>query len=98
MNNIKLPNRDGSDVVLEFLKESKETFEFLLEAKWPNGEELPVWIHRQNRKIYAVDPCGGPFIGLGYVIKDLKLVQIRNVKEQGLTLFFKKNETEERSN
>ena len=83
MKKIKLYNRDGADMWLEYLgpcsSEEKASFwQLKIDDKHKYCLEYIRMIGELNH-IEAVDPSGGPFLSLGFVFNDeYKIIQILN--------------------
>ena len=80
MSKIDLPNRYGDSVYLE----QDDSGDW-----WFNGNDNAFHYHRViyegdgSHKIKAVDPSGGPFLCVGYIIGDKTVTNIDFVKGKG---------------
>ena len=70
MKTIKLPNRYGLSILLEYIKDN--------DWKLKIPPKNPYRIIGDNGNIRAVDPPGGPFIAVGDKIENQFVVNISN--------------------
>lgn len=70
MKTIKLPNRYGLSILLEYIKDN--------DWKLKIPPKNPYRIIGDNDNIRAVDPPGGPFIAVGDKIENKIVVNISN--------------------
>ena len=93
MNRIDLPNRYREHVYLE----QDDNGDW-----WFTGEEGAFAYHRvifsegDDHKIHAVDPSGGPFLCVGYIIGDKTVTNIEDIAGKGYKVTLKNlhNETD----
>lgn len=79
MTKIDLPNRYGDSVYLEQDKENNW---------WLVGDKSAFLSHRviysnDDHKIRAVDPSGGPFLCVGYIVNNKTVTNIEFIKGKG---------------
>lgn len=82
---IQLYNRYGLDVHLEELEDDKWIF---------TGEDDAFEYHRVifekgHKELHAVDPSGGPYLCIGYVVEDKTVTSIKQDKEKGYIVTLK---------
>lgn len=66
---IKLYNRDGLNIWLERIGENFYMLKSDEKSKW-GIEHLRVGLSEDNNRYTFVDPPGGPFLDIGYSLKD----------------------------
>ena len=81
---IILPNRDKIGTKFVQLKDN----EYILQQEG----EFPFRLIGTKENIKAIDPCGGPFISVGYVIDNYIVEEINYNKEKGYIFKLKENE------
>lgn len=82
---IKLPNRYGYDVHLEHIDGDK----YLFDGDNDAFEYHRVIFDKEPSKPHAVDPSGGPYLSLGYVVGDKTVTQIEFEKGTGYIVTLK---------
>lgn len=86
MNRIDLPNRYREKVYLE----QDDNGDW-----WFTGDDKSFAYHRVifsedgSRKIHAVDPSGGPYLCIGYVIDNKTVTNIEFIKDKGYKVTLK---------
>lgn len=86
MNRIDLPNRYREHVYLE----QDDNGDWWLAG---DGNALAyhsvIFSEDGSRKIHAVDPSGGPFLCIGYVVGDKTITDIEFIKDKGYKVTLK---------
>ena len=86
MNRIDLPNRYREHIYLE----QDDNGDW-----WLGGDGNALAYHRvifsegSHDKIHAVDPSGGPFLCIGYVVGDKTVTDIEFIKDKGYKVTLK---------
>ena len=86
MNTIDLPNRYREHIYLE--QDDNNDW-------WLAGDGSALYYHRviygenNDGKIRAVDPSGGPFLCIGYIVGDKTITNIEFIKGKGYKITLK---------
>jgi hypothetical protein len=83
---IKIRNRYGYDHTLVFVDENKYRLV-------PDSYMRLIYSDNECKNIENVDPDGGPFMGRGTIINDLKVIDIQQ-EENGIFLYTQPGEND----
>ena len=84
MNRIDLPNRYGDHVYLE----QDDSADWWFRGDFTYLREI-YDVDNNHRRIKAVDPSGGPFLCIGYIIGDKTVTNIEFVENKGYKVTLK---------
>ena len=80
---INLYNRYGDKVYLEYLKDNKWVLKFGSENQSSYCRVIYNVKEDDTRTINAVDPSGGPYLCVGYVVEKKTVTKIEESKGEG---------------
>ena len=86
MNRINLPNRYGEHVYLE--QDDNGDWWFTSDDK-SFAYHRVIFSEGSSDKIHAVDPSGGPFLCIGYIVGDKTVTDIEFIKDKGYKVTLK---------
>lgn len=91
MNKIKLDNRDGVDLYLVpkdnyYVLDGPDLYKTYLRIIYSGTSP-------EDGQIGAIDPPGGPYMSIGYVLGDKKISKITFKAGEGTKIYLEDNET-----
>lgn len=87
LEKITLQNRDGADLYLLQIEPNSNMFRIVCDKDHKYVLDFArIILCEDNKSIYAVDPSGGPFLSIGYKLKDDK--SIRSIFIAGTSILF----------